>query len=263
VERKRHGLPRLESNAAVSVSSRRRRRNGKTRKEAARKAFSDDELRRIWAAAQKHISFFRLMRLVSYTVARHHDVRAMRWSHVDLEAGLWEVKIHKTSDETGAAHIVPLTTQARAVLGECLEANMAAGHGKSPWVFPERKRGKRADRPPAPCEVCGEAGHADKNTKPVLAIKAEVGLGGRGILHRLRDSFSTRAGRAGKDRALKEACLSHVVATGIEATYDHSQFDEEDVRLEDRRALLQWWCDTLDEITAKGLGEASEGTATG
>jgi integrase len=182
------------------------------------------------------------LRLTAYTIVRAHDARAARWSDVDLKAATWETTVHKTSDFTGMAFTVPLTRQALDVLGEYREAALKQGFGgRCDYVFPPWTR--------HPCEVCGlpeitedkprQVGHVDKSARVTLAIKAEAGIGERGLLHRMRALFATKAGKARKDRGLKEASLNPVITNGIESIYDHSQW-EEDGWLEERRPLMTW-----------------------
>jgi hypothetical protein len=162
----------------------------------------------------------------------------------DKTRKLWTIPQHKTSDHTGAPHVVPLAEGALAVLGRIRKANLAAGYGKSEWLFPAVTTS---------CEVCGKAGHVDKDQKAAKRIKDAAGVEGRGLLHRLRDTIKTRMSEHGIEGRVSEAILAHV-PPGIVGTYDHAEL------LPQRRDALQWWSGELARILAgdpeKGTGEA-------
>jgi integrase len=261
--RRKHRLRRLEVNPAATVTAyRRKRRAGKrTRAEAAAKAFSDAQLRAVFEAAEaavakakgardaadrrgkrKHSgptahetearSHANLLALVAHTAVRAHDARSARWADVDESRKLWTVPEHKTSDHTGAPHVVPLSDGALRVLTRQREANLAAGYGASEWLFPAV--GEK------PCEVCEATGHVDKDAKAARRIKAAAGIAGRGLLHRLRDTLRTRLSEHGTEARVAEAILAHV-PPGIVGTYDHAEL------LPQRREALAWWSGELDK----------------
>jgi len=276
--RKRHGISRLPTNPAIEASSyRRKRRRVRTRFEAATKAYTDPQLRAIFAAAASQVeaaavamreweaehpsatrqtraasttlqhalearSFARRLELLALTGVRAHDARAARIKEqFDLGRKLWTIPEHKTSDHTGAPHLVPLSSAALALQARIREENLAAGYGNSPWLFPGAT---------ASCEVCDRPGHADKDQKAANRIKAAAGVEGRGLLHRLRDTIKTRMSEHGIDGRVSEAILAHVPA-GVVGTYDHAEL------LPQRRQALEWWGGELARI----LGEPAPAEA--
>jgi len=67
------------------------------------------------------------LKIMLLTGARRAEAQSMRWSDLDLEAGLWTI----SETKSGKTHIVHLNDAARAVL-------MAIPHTGSPFVFPSR-----------------------------------------------------------------------------------------------------------------------------
>lgn len=264
--RRRHGIERLALNPAASAKGYRSRRKarGRSRAEAARKAYTDDQLKAVFvaagaaveAAAQKAAErnaelaarrgrklgpdyrevaarqYANLFALIAHTGVRAHDAQAARWEDVDTARKLWTIHTHKVSDLTGAAHLVPLSSGALAVLEEIQRANEAAERAGSPWVFP-------ADT--TRCDTCERAGHTDKDSAHAAKIKAAAGIDGRGLLHRLRDTIKTRMSEHGIDGRVSEAVLGHV-PPGIVGVYDHAEL------LPQRRAALEWWSGELARI---------------
>ncbi len=213
-----------------------RRRRKRSRAAARAKAYTDQQLRAIFTASAG-TELENLLGLIAHTAVRAHEARSARREDVDDEQSLWRVppEFHKTGDETGAPHLVPLSTGALRVIARIREANMAAGQADSPWLFPA---------PTTKCDVCDQAGHADKPNKAVAAVKEKAGITDRGLLHRLRDTIKTRMSEHGIDARVSEAVLGHVVP-GIAGTYDHAEV------LPQRREALEWWSAELERI----LGE--------
>jgi integrase len=262
VVRERYGIQRLEVNPAAAARGYRRRRGNGGRAAASAKAYTDAQLRAIYAAAKagrpkkretpkkrparRRIPmssdegrvFADLLDLIAHTGVRAHDARSARWENVDTDRELWTIPQHKTSDTTGAPHVVPLSSGALAVLARIRTANMAAGR-RSPWVFPANS---------GPCEVCGLEGHTTKEL--AKHVKKDAGIGGRGLLHRLRDTLKTRMSEHGIDGRVSEAILAHA-RVGIEGVYDHAEL------LPQRREALEWWSGELARILAgdKAAGE--------
>jgi integrase len=84
------------------------------------------------------------LRAMAWVWQRPGNVLSMRWEHLDLDAATWtipaaDMKGTIEEKETGAAHVVPLPSQAVAMLRRRLKAR-ADG---CPWVF-NGQRGSRA-----------------------------------------------------------------------------------------------------------------------
>jgi integrase len=76
---------------------------------------ADDELRAVWLATDElGYPFGALVQLLILTAARRDEVRAMRWSEVDLEAGVWTLPGERTKN--GKVHTIPLSQAAIDIL---------------------------------------------------------------------------------------------------------------------------------------------------
>lgn len=73
------------------------------------------------------------LRLAPLVFVRPGELRAARWADIDLDAGVWSYTISKTK----TPHIVPLCTQAVAMLRELLPVS-----GHSEYVFPSPRGGR-------------------------------------------------------------------------------------------------------------------------
>ena len=76
------------------------------------------------------------MLLAPILFQRPGNLRMMEWAELDLDAALWTIpsmkmKRTKQEKENGEAHVVPLPTQAVALL---LAIQPLTGHGR--YVFP-------------------------------------------------------------------------------------------------------------------------------
>lgn len=209
-----------------------RKKSGKG-KAAKNKPYSDAQLRAILGAS-KGTELELVAELIARTGVRSHEARSARWDDFDFDRTLWRVpaEMHKTGDETGTPHLVPLTKAVVRILKAIREANLASGHRDSPWLFPA---------PTTSCEVCGKPGHMDKPNKATAGVKAAAGISDRGLLHRFRDTLKTRLSEHGIPERVSEHILGHVVP-GIAGVYDHAEM------LPQRREALRWWSDEIDRI---------------
>jgi integrase len=79
------------------------------------RVLTDSEIAAIWIACNDlGFPFGPLIRLLFLTAQRRNEVAAMRWSDLDLEAGLW--RLPREATKMKRAHEVPLSTDAIALL---------------------------------------------------------------------------------------------------------------------------------------------------
>jgi integrase len=76
-----------------------------------------------------------------------------------------------------------------------------------------------------------------------LALKQFIGPD-QHVPHGFRTSFSTIANGHAWDSAVIELALSHAKRDKVAGIYDRSQRNHE------RRALLQWWADSIERMKA-------------
>jgi integrase len=158
---------------------------------------------------------------------RPGELRFARWPEFDLDNALWTVpaermKREKAGKINGKPHLVPLPTQAVAILREL---HMLTG--ESAYVF----RGERHhDRP--------------MSENSVNAALRALGFGAEEVTgHGFRATARTLlAEQLGIEAAVIEAQLAHSVADSLGRAYNRTEFQAQ------RRTMLQTWADYLDKL---------------
>lgn len=158
---------------------------------------------------------------------RPGEVRQAEWADFDLEGATWEIpsermKRTKQQKVSGAAHIVPLSTQAVEILRD-LEPLTGSGR----YVFP----GLRSRARPM-SEVA------------ILAALRRMGfpkdeMTGHGFRAMARTMLAERLGVPAE---VVEAQLAHGKGGPLGGAYDRTEF------LEQRRQMMQTWADYLDRL---------------
>ena len=120
-------------------------------------------------------------------------------------------------------HIVPLSRQAVAVLRELEKIT-----GNRPYVFPNEHN---------PSTFMSE------NT--MLYALYRMGYHGRATGHGFRSTASTILNENGFPPDVIERQLAHIERNKVRAAYNHAQY------LSERRVMMQWWADFLDQQAAK------------
>lgn len=161
---------------------------------------------------------------------RPGNIRAMEWAEIDLDGALWTIpaaKMKRTQHgkQNGRPHLVPLATQAVAVLREL---QPLTGHGR--YVFPSLLTG----------ENC-----MSENT--IRAALRRLGYGNgdmtpHGFRAMARTLIVERLPGVSPD--VVEAQLAHGKSGPLGMAYDRAEF------MEQRRALMQAWADYLDQLKA-------------
>jgi len=180
---------------------------------------SDDELCRVWRAAEKtDYPFGALVQLLLLTGCRRGEIAELEWSEIDGDA----ITIPAARFKTGRAHVVPLSRQAVEILREL---HPLTGAGR--YVFPSARSAERA-----------------MSDNAVLAAmrrmnipKAEMcGHGFRAMARTLLDEvlhFPVD---------IIEHQLAHTVRDPLGRAYNRTQF------IDDRRRMMQEWADYLDGL---------------
>jgi len=158
--------------------------------EPARKRYmSADELARLTAALPNHPNkkFADIIRLLLLTGARRGEVRAMKWSDLDLEKGVWTKLGSSTKQKTD--HVVPLSAPARQLLVGILDSQRSA---PSQWVFPSNRN----------------SGHVSELKDDWSALCKVAGISGLRV-HDLRHSFASQLASSGASLPLIGSLLGH------------------------------------------------------
>jgi integrase len=170
------------------------------------------------------------LKFVILSACRTGEVRYAVWSEIEAIDGfspLW--RIPATRMKAGKAHIVPLSTQAVAVLKEA-----RALYPKGEIIFPS----------PA-----SASGFLSENA--LLGLVGKLGFGDSTTVHGLRTTFSTCANEHGWPGDHVEMQLAHVEKNSVRAAYLRAEW------LEPRRKLMQWWGDFVEDAFNKTISERS------
>ncbi len=160
------------------------------------------------------------LQLSPHVFKRPGEVRAARWTEIDLEAGVWTIPSQRMKKRR--EHSVPLSQQAIAILSE---AKKLSAH--SPFVFPSVRTPTRP---------------MSENT--VNAALRRLGYTSEEMTaHGFRGTATTLLMASGKwSREIVKKALSHKEGDETWAAYERG--DHWPQRVE----LAQWWSDYLDQL---------------
>ena len=171
------------------------------------------------------------LQLAPMLFQRPGELRRAEWAEFDLDAGLWAIpseRMKRTMQgkASGGAHIVPLASQAVAVLRDL---RPLTGHGR--YVFPSPRTGERP-----------------MSDNAVLSALRRMGfpkheMTGHGFRAMARTML---AERLGVDESVIEAQLGHNVRDSLGRAYNRTEF------VDQRRAMMQTWADYLDRLRKGG-----------
>jgi integrase len=166
------------------------------------------------------------LQLTPLLYQRPGNLRMMEWAELDLDGAVWTIpsmkmKRTKLEKEQGEAHIVPLPTQAVALLRNI---HPLTGHGC--YVFP----GERShDRPVS-----------DNSVRSALYA---LGFGKEQSWHGFRASARTMlVDELNIDFNVIEANLAHAVKDANGRSYNRTQY------VKQRFLMIQQWADYLDKL---------------
>jgi len=163
------------------------------------------------------------VQLLALTFVRTGELRFAEWQELNLDGAEWRIPADRMKMRT--AHIVPLSKQAIALLGELRELT-----GKRRWLFPSPRN------PEQPIS---------ENT--VLYALYRMGFHRRMTGHGFRGLASTILNENGFHPDWIERQLAHSEQNSIRAAYNHAQY------LPERRRMMQWWADYLDQKSGANI----------
>jgi integrase len=161
------------------------------------------------------------LRFLLLTFVRSQEQRGARWSEINWDKAEWRIPAERMKMKQ--LHIVPLSKQAIAVLRE-----METLSGNKPYVFPNEHN---------PSTFMSE------NT--MLYAIYRMGYHSRATGHGFRSTASTILNENGFHADVIERQLAHGERNKVRAAYNHAQY------LPERRKMMQWWADFLDQMAAK------------
>ncbi|MCE2946124.1 MAG: tyrosine-type recombinase/integrase [bacterium] len=156
------------------------------------------------------------LRLAPLVFVRPGELRMAEWTEFDLEAGEWRIPAARM--KMGEAHIVPLSTQAIAILRDLKPVS-----GRGRFVFPSMRN--------RDCPM-GE------NT--INAALRRLGYSRTQTGHGFRAMASTLLNEQGWPADAIERQLAHIERNGVRAAYNRAEY------LPERRKMMQAWADYLD-----------------
>lgn len=191
------------------------------------RALSPDEIRAFLLAAfesNMRRQFKIGLHLILLTMVRKSELLLARWEHVDLEQAEWHIPAEHS--KTGKPHIVFLSRQSVALFKE-----LQALAGGSALVLPGR----------------------GSLTKPfahnAINNALKVALKGQDIpaftIHDLRRTASTLLHENGWPSDVVEKALNHTIG-GVRGVYNRAEYEPQ------RRDMLQFWADYIDQLLAAG-----------
>lgn len=161
------------------------------------------------------------LRLAPLLFVRPGELRAMEWSEINWTASEW--RIPATRMKMKQEHIVPLSTQAVAILQE-----LHALTGSHRFAFP----GARSDDKPM------SDGAVNKALR-LLGYEKDEMTG-----HGFRAMASTRLNEMGWSPDVIERQLAHIERNKVRAAYNRASY------MDERRKMMQVWADYLDTLKA-------------
>jgi integrase len=169
------------------------------------------------------------LQLQALTFVRPGELRLAKWSEFDLEGAGW--RIPKERMKMRREHVVPLARQAVAILRELHPLT-----GPDGFVFPQVRNASR----PISNNTLGAA-------LRTLGFSAD-----QHSAHGFRSSASTLLNESGKWNAdAIERQLAHAPQDKTRAAYNAA------AHMPERRRMLQWWADYLDELRANATKVAA------
>ncbi len=170
-----------------------------------------------------HVVTRAALKLMVILFVRTRELIEAKWDELDLENAIWRIpaELMKLSVE----HLVPLPKRALAIFNE-----LKTIRGESEYVFP-----------------------GDRNTKQPMSNNTllyggiyRMGYRSRATIHGFRSLASSILNESGKwNPDAIERQLAHSERDQVRAAYNRANY------LEERRHMMQWYADHLDELKSK------------
>ncbi|AGO53998.1 integrase Int [Serratia plymuthica 4Rx13] len=167
-------------------------------------------------------------KILMLTGVRTIELRMAEWKEFDFEKRVWEVPVERM--KMRRPHLVPLSDQVVSSLREIQVVT-----GRYNLVFPGRN------------DITKPMSEASINQ-----VLKRIGYHGKATGHGFRHTMSTILHEQGYNTAWIELQLAHVDKNTIRGTYNHAQY------LEQRREMLQWYGDYVDNLELGGKVACAE-----
>ncbi len=166
------------------------------------------------------------LRLAPLVFVRPGELRAAQWAEFDFAKTEWRIPASRM--KARVQHIVPLSTQAVAILRELQPLT-----GRFPFAFPSVRSRYRA-----------------MSENAVTGALRRMGYTGQDMTgHGFRSMASTLLNEQGWNRDAIERQLAHGERDAVRAAYNYAE------HLPERRRMMQAWADYLEKLK-NGSGDA-------
>jgi integrase len=169
------------------------------------------------------------LRFLLLTFVRTNELRGAEWTEIDWAKAEWRIPAERMKMKE--LHIVPLSRQALATLRELEKLT-----GSRPYIFLNQHN---------------PATFMSENT--MLYALYRMGYHSRATGHGFRSTASTILNEHEFRPDVIERQLAHSERDRVRAAYNHAQY------LTERRQMMQWWADYLDEVAAKDVPAQTDG----
>lgn len=173
------------------------------------------------------------LQLISMVFVRANELLQAEWSEFDFDNNLWEIPASRMKMEKEL--LVPLAPQVIAILKELKTMNPS-----SKFILP------------------GRGGKKGLSANALLRALDSLGYGKKQTVHGFRHIASTilNDARNGDEKLFDpdaiEAQLAHV-SGGTRGVYNKAKY------LPERRRIMSWWADYLDEKVKEGVADNESG----
>ena len=164
------------------------------------------------------------LKLIVMLFVRTRELIEAKWEEVDLESATWRIPAERM--KLRVEHLVPLPNQALSLFQDLQKITR-----ESEFVFP-------GDRNPM---------QPMSNNTLLYGGIYRMGLRSRATIHGFRSLASSILNESGKwNPDAIERQLAHSEKDQVRATYNRATY------LDERRRMMQWYADYLDELKLKG-----------
>ena len=171
----------------------------------------------------------RAIKLLLLTFVRSSELRVARWEEFDLEDKVWRISASRMKMRN--EHLVPLSRQALELLERLREMT-----GHYDLVFPsERDRSREM------------SDNTMRRAIFKLGYDGTVEGKSKAVPHGFRATASSILNETGFNPDAIERQLAHKERNSVRAAYTyHARY------MDERRRMMQWWADYLDEMRVTG-----------
>jgi integrase len=164
------------------------------------------------------------LRLAPLVFVRPGELRGAQWEEIDLEERVWRIPGERMKMRD--AHIVPLSTQAVAVLEELHTLTGPDGFRPGRFLFPSVRTRQRPISENTLNAALRRLGYTSDEMRA----------------HGFRSMASTLLNEQGWNRDAIERQLAHAERDGVRAAYNRAE------HLPERRRMMQSWADYLETL---------------